>query len=104
MHRLVSFRVQKNVRKAVDCLASTEDWQMPGRCRRMPAWGGKCLADTDGCPLVWQMPGRCRRMPAWSGKCLAPADAMRAGKCPTVLRMRPALFCRLQDLFQFLRR
>lgn len=77
MHRLVSFRVQKNVRKAVDFLASTEDWQVPGRCRRMP----------HGC-----------------GKCLAPADAMGAGKCLTVLRKRPALFCRLQDLFQFLRR
>ncbi len=50
MHRLVSFRVQKNVRKAVDFLASTEDWQVPGRYRRMPAWCGKCLADADGCP------------------------------------------------------
>ena len=57
MHRLVSFRVQKNVRKAVDFLASTEDWQVSGRCRRMPAWCGKCLAGVDGCPLVWQMPG-----------------------------------------------
>lgn len=77
MHRLVSFRVQKNVRKAVDFLASTEDLQMPGRCRRMPAWCGKFLA---------------------------PSDAMGAGKCPIVLRKRPAPFCRLQDLFQFLRR
>lgn len=59
MHRLVSFRVQKNVRKAVVFLASTEDLQMPDRCRRMPhgvasAWPP---ADADGCPLVWQMPG-----------------------------------------------
>ncbi len=77
MHRLVSFRVQKNVRKAVDFLASTEDWQMPGRCRRMP----------HGVANAWP-----------------PADAMGAGKCSTVLRKRPALFCRLQDLFQFLRR
>ena len=51
MHRLVSFRVQKNVRKAVDFLASTEDWQVPGRCRRMPHGWGKCLADADGCPM-----------------------------------------------------
>ena len=59
MHRLVSFRVQKNVRKAVDFLASTEDWQVPDRCRRMPAWCGKCLADTDGYPHgvanAWQV-------------------------------------------------
>ena len=91
MHRLVSFRVQKNVRKAVDFLASTEDWQVPGRCRRMPAWCGKCLAGVDGCPHGVAS--------AWP-----PADAMGAGKCLTVLRKRPALFCRLQDLFQFLRR
>ena len=104
MHRLVSFRVQKNVRKAVDFLASTEDWQMPGRCRRMPhgvasawqvstdaPWCGKCLAGVDGCPH-----GAANAWP--------PADAMGAGKCPIVLRKRPALFCRLQDLFQFLRR
>lgn len=78
MHRLVSFRVQKNVRKAVDFLASTEDWQVPGRCRRM----------AHGVASAWQVS----------------TDAMRAGKCPTVLRKRPALFCRLQDLFQFLRR
>lgn len=64
MHRLVSFRVQKNVRKAVDFLASTEDWQVPGRCRRMPAWCGKFLAPADA-RMEWQMPGRCRRMPAW---------------------------------------
>ena len=57
MHRLVSFRVQKNVRKAVDFLASTEDWQVSGRFRRMPVWCGKCLADVDGCPTVWQVPG-----------------------------------------------
>ena len=57
MHRLVSFRVQKNVRKAVDFLASTEDWQVPGRCRRMLAGCGKCLADADGCPMVWQVSG-----------------------------------------------
>ena len=72
MHRLVSFRVQKNVRKAVDFLASTEDWQVPGRCRRMLAGCGKCLVDTDGCPhgvaSAWQVPTDSR----WCGKCLAP--------------------------------
>ena len=87
MHRLVSFRVQKNVRKAVDFLASTEDWQMPTDAR-----------------MVWQVPGRCRRMPHDVASAWPPADAMGAGKCSTVLRKRPALFCRLQDLFQFLRR
>ena len=45
MHRLVSFRVQKNVRKAVDFLAALRI--------------GKCLADADGCPHgvanAWQV-------------------------------------------------
>ena len=59
MHRLVSFRVQKNVRKAVDFLASTEDWQVPGRCRRMPHGCGKCLAPgrcPHGVANAWQVP------------------------------------------------
>lgn len=68
MHRLVSFRVQKNVRKAVDFLASTEDWQVPGRYRQMPAGVASAWQVPTDAHMEWQVPGpgRCdgsRQMP-----------------------------------------
>ena len=57
MHRLVSFRVQKNVRKAVDFLASTEEWQVPGRCRQMPHGVASAWQVSTDAPMVWQVPG-----------------------------------------------
>lgn len=84
MHRLVSFRVQKNVRKAVVFLASTEDWQVPGRYRQMPA----------GVANAWPLQMRWEPANAWQIPTDAPMEWQMPG--PRQMRWEPAnvlLFC-----------